>query len=79
MKQLVCFSHPKYDGITPPNLSCKTCCDYYVANVVKKQKAIREEKKFNTNKWLEEKARRKPEVYQNPPKADGKLLLIASI
>ena len=30
---LVCIKHPHYDGGSNPDLSCKTCCSKFVAQV----------------------------------------------
>lgn len=58
MTQVICFRHPRFDPADAPDLSCRTCCQAYVDRIIENRKALQEQKKFNTEKWLEEKSRR---------------------
>lgn len=49
----ICIRHPKYDGIPPPVLSCKTCCSRFVAAI--KERSAND--KIDPYKWLADKAR----------------------
>ena len=54
MKNLVCFSHPKYEGQGAPLLSCKTCCSIYIGYIKELQA---EQQRFNANEWLAQKSK----------------------
>ena len=42
--QIVCFRHGKYDGKSPPDLTCKVCCKTFIDTVAANQKKIQKEK-----------------------------------
>jgi hypothetical protein len=33
MQNVVCLYHRNYDGSTPPDLSCRSCCSKYIAYI----------------------------------------------
>ena len=39
MRNLVCISHPEFDGHSTPNLLCKACCSIYVSAIKSEQKS----------------------------------------
>lgn len=63
MNKLVCFKHPEYVGNESPVLSCKACCSIFIAEIKNQNNAHVEASKakatarFDTKKWLEEKAK----------------------
>jgi hypothetical protein len=36
---IVCLRHPKYDGQSSPDLTCKTCCSKFVARIRTEQQS----------------------------------------
>jgi hypothetical protein len=36
---LICFSHPSYQGTSSPVLSCKTCCSIFLATLKRQTEA----------------------------------------
>ena len=55
MKNLRCFSHPKYQGEGSPVLTCKTCCGIFIS-LIKEQNATAQAPQ-NPRDWLAAKAR----------------------
>jgi hypothetical protein len=56
MENLVCFSHPVYDGQEPPVLACKNCCKIFVSEV-KRQSQSEIGQELEAKNWLESKKR----------------------
>lgn len=52
--EVICISHPKYKGESPPVLSCKTCCGLFIA-AIKARSANNEI--FQPAEWLDKKAK----------------------
>ena len=50
--------HPSYSGDKSPDLSCKTCCEIYIANIVAAESQPHVMSKDDAERWLEEKYQR---------------------
>lgn len=46
MNNVVCFRHPDYDPATPPDLSCRLCCQKYIGQIKETQEYFRSQKNF---------------------------------
>ncbi len=54
MDNLVCLRHPRYDGQTPPELSCKICCSMYI-QVIKRNQAAKRLDASSASQWVRSK------------------------
>lgn len=72
MSSVVCFRHPRYNGIDAPNLSCQTCCSIYIDNVIERRKEGRLRQEMDYYDWLHEKASEestnRDNIQNRPPK-----------
>lgn len=39
--EVVCIRHSKYDGLNPPDLTCRHCCSVYIRMVEKRQALLK--------------------------------------
>lgn len=62
MRKVFCIRHAQYDGTTPPDLSCRTCCSTYIDHVTLMQAQLRERQGFNAYKWLTKKTARAEDI-----------------
>ena len=53
---LICIRHPDYKGTTSPQLSCKTCCGMFLAELRRKN-AVAGHEGFDPNAWLDDKVK----------------------
>ncbi len=56
---IVCIRHKEYKGSESPTLSCKACCNIFIAAIKAKQPAD-----FNPTEWLKEKAKESEEYWR---------------
>ncbi len=52
MTNLVCLKHPRYDGRSTPELSCKSCCKIFVG-ALKHQQETGKAGQIDTSAWLD--------------------------
>ncbi len=57
MKKIVCFRHPQYNGISSPDLSCRTCCTHYIEKISLQndQQTSAAPNSFDASQWIENK------------------------
>jgi hypothetical protein len=49
---IICFKHPNYVASDVPDLSCRTCCSMYVAEINEKRKKVVKAKKKRDMAWI---------------------------
>ena len=52
MKNVVCLRHPSYCGKGKPELSCKTCCEIYIAQISSVADHSQNVRKEQAERWL---------------------------
>ncbi len=59
MKRVVCFRHPRYNGTTSPDLSCRTCCTYYIETISTAidSNTHAQDGSFDAHQWIENKTK----------------------
>lgn len=60
MCRIFCIKHPQYDGSTPPELSCETCCKIFLM-FLKESEA----NPLSPGEWLEGKQEQAKKAYLN--------------
>ena len=67
MKNVICLRHPTYCGEGNPELSCKTCCEIYIARIVANSSSLSLPHKEAAERWAITKSQREQR------QADGNL------
>lgn len=63
---VICLKHQTYDGTTPPNLSCKTCCHIFVGRL--REQAAKGQAGQDGRDWLAKRDREHGRETKTPPK-----------
>lgn len=64
MRNLVCISHPEFDGQSTPNLLCKACCSIYVSAIKQEQKASAQQSGTTPAKASKKEIEQKPATFR---------------
>lgn len=56
MSNLICMSHPKYNGKDSPVLSCKTCCSIFIQLIKIENTAHMDEQEKKRRKVIKRRA-----------------------
>jgi len=51
---MICFTHSEYNGSENPILSCKACCQIFLA-AVKVRQATKQQSDLDQRQWMAEK------------------------
>lgn len=58
MKNVVCFSHPEYNPMNPPDLTCRLCCQKYIAKIKENQEFFKSQKSYGQMPFTSNKGKR---------------------
>ena len=58
MNNVVCIRHPLYHGEESPDLSCKTCCEIYIAQILAESTSLGTNRKETAERWMIAKCER---------------------